>query len=57
MERQFLIVSLFFLIGLSSCQSNQTIASDIGVKCSSGRVCAPMMNMAFVKWFNQAKAL
>ena len=36
MERQFLIVSLFFLIGLSSCQSNQTITNDIDVKCSSG---------------------
>ena len=38
MERQFLIASLFFLIGLSSCQSNPTITStsDIDIKCSSG---------------------
>ena len=38
MERQFLIASLFFLIGLSSCQSNPTITStsDINIKCSSG---------------------
>ena len=36
MERQFLIASLFFLIALSSCQSNPTITSDIDIKCSSG---------------------
>jgi membrane-bound lytic murein transglycosylase D len=36
MERQFLIASLFFLIGLSSCQSNPAITSDIDIKCSSG---------------------
>ena len=38
MERQFLIASLFFLIGLSSCQSNPTTTStsDIDIKCSSG---------------------
>jgi len=38
MERQFLIASLFFLIGLSSCQSNPTITStsDMDIKCSSG---------------------
>ena len=38
MERQFLIASLFFLIGLSSCQSSPTITStsDIDIKCSSG---------------------
>ena len=36
MERQFLIASLFFLIGLSSCQSNPTITNYKDIKCSSG---------------------
>jgi membrane-bound lytic murein transglycosylase D len=36
MERQFLIASLFFLIGLSSCQSNPAITNYIDIKCSSG---------------------
>ena len=44
MERQFLIVSLFFLIGLSSCQSNQTITSDIDVKCGSGSLSTRCIN-------------
>ena len=44
MERQFLIVSLFFLIGLSSCQSNQTITSDVDVKCSSGSLSTGCIN-------------
>ncbi len=44
MERQFLIVSLFFLIGLSSCQSNQTITSDIDVKCGSGSLSTICIN-------------
>ena len=44
MERQFLIVSLFFLIGLSSCQSNQTITSDVDIKCSSGSLSTGCIN-------------
>jgi len=44
MERQFLIVSLFFLIGLSSCQSNQTIKSDIDVICGSGSLSTRCIN-------------
>jgi membrane-bound lytic murein transglycosylase D len=35
MERQFLIISLFFLFGLSGCQSSPAIASNIDVKCNS----------------------
>jgi membrane-bound lytic murein transglycosylase D len=46
MERQFLIASLFFLIGLSSCQSNPTITStsDIDIKCSSGSLSTGCIN-------------
>ena len=35
MERQFLIISLFFLFGLSGCQSSPAIVSNIDVKCNS----------------------
>ena len=35
MERQFLILSLFFLIGLSSCQSNSTVSKNFNHKCTS----------------------
>jgi membrane-bound lytic murein transglycosylase D len=35
MERQFLVLSLIFLIGLSSCQSNPAITSVSDVKCNS----------------------
>ena len=35
MERQFLILSLFFLIGLSSCQSNPTKINNIYFECGS----------------------
>ena len=44
MERQFLIASLFFLIGLSSCQSNPTITSYKDVKCSSGYLSTGCIN-------------
>jgi len=44
MERQFLIVSLLFIIGLSSCQSNQTITSDVDVKCGSGSLSTGCIN-------------
>jgi membrane-bound lytic murein transglycosylase D len=44
MERQFLIASLFFLIGLSSCQSNPAITSYKDVKCSSGSLSTGCIN-------------
>ena len=36
MERQFLTASLFFLLGLSSCQSNPTTSSNYGAICNPG---------------------
>ena len=36
MERQILVASLFFLLALSSCQSNPTIESNMNAKCMSG---------------------
>src|SRR6056300_583872 len=35
MERQFLILSLFFFLGLSSCQSNPTKINNIDFQCGS----------------------
>jgi hypothetical protein len=35
MERQLLILSLFFLLGLSSCQSNPALIKNIDLKCNS----------------------
>ena len=36
MERQFLVTSLFFLLALSSCQSNPSVKSNMDAKCMSG---------------------
>ena len=36
MERQFLILSLFFIIGLSGCQSTTTLSKSFNTKCNSG---------------------
>ena len=35
MERQLLIISLFFLLGLSSCQSSPALIKNIDLKCNS----------------------
>ena len=36
MERQFLAASLFFLLALSSCQSNPSVKNNMDAKCMSG---------------------
>ena len=44
MERQFLTASLFFLLGLSSCQSNPTTSSNYDAICSQGSLDAECVN-------------
>ena len=44
MERQFLKASLFFLLGLSSCQSNPTISSDYDSICNPGSLDVECVN-------------
>ena len=44
MERQFLILSLFFLLGLSSCQSNPTKINNIDFQCGSSSLSDKCVN-------------
>ena len=44
MERQFLKASLFFLLGLSSCQSNPTSSSNYDSICNPGSLDAECVN-------------
>ena len=44
MERQFLTASLFFLLGLSSCQSNPTTSSNYDAICGQGSLDAECVN-------------
>ena len=44
MERQFLKASLFFLLGLSSCQSNPTTSSNYDSICNHGSLDAECVN-------------
>ena len=48
MERQFLTASLFFLLGLSSCQSNPTTSSNYNAICNQGSLDAECVNKVVI---------
>ena len=48
MERQFLTASIFFLLGLSSCQSNPTTSSNYDAICNLGSLNAECVNKVVI---------